>query len=261
MLAGLWRYRSFILGMARREFQARYLGSALGSLWAILNPLTMILIYTVVFGQVMRHRLAGVDDSLAYGVFLCAGLLTWGMFTEILQRCVGVFVEQGNLLKKMSFPRASLPAIVVLSAAVNFAIVFAILLLFLVLTGRFPGWAVLGFVPLLAVQQALALGLGVALGVVNVFFRDVGHVVAIAVQLWFWLTPIVYPSQVLGERARALLAWNPMTGIAVAYQEILLHGSWPHWSDYLPQLAAALGALALARLAFRRLSGEMPDYL
>src|SRR5215475_6035191 len=131
MLGGLWRYRSFILGMARREFQARYLGSVLGSLWAILNPLTMVFIYTVIFGHVMRNRVPGVDDALGYGIFLCAGLFTWAMFTEVVQRSVAVFVEQGNLLKKMSFPRASLPAIVLLSAAVNFAIVFAIVLLLL----------------------------------------------------------------------------------------------------------------------------------
>lgn len=261
MLASLWRYRSFILGMARREFQARYLGSVLGSLWAVLNPLTMVFIYTVVFGQMMRNRVPGVDDGLGYGIFLCAGIFTWAMFTEIVQRCVSVFIEQGNLLKKMSFPRPSLPAIVVLSAAVNFAIVFAILVLLLIATRRFPGWALLGFVPLLALQQSLALGLGVALGVLNVFFRDVAHVVGIAIQFWFWFTPIVYPAEVLGERTRALLALNPMTNLALGYQQILLHGRWPDWSSYLPQLAVALGALALGRAVFRRFSGEMADYL
>lgn len=261
MLRGLWRYRSFILGMARREFQARYLGSVLGSLWAILNPLTMVFIYTVIFGHVMRNRVPGVDDALGYGIFLCAGLFTWAMFTEVVQRSVAVFVEQGNLLKKMSFPRASLPAIVLLSAAVNFAIVFAIVLLLLLLTGRFPGWAVLGFVPLVVLQQSLALGLGVALGVMNVFFRDVAHIVAIAIQFWFWFTPIVYPAQVLGDRARALLAWNPMSGLATAYQNILLHGAWPDWSGVVPQVVVALVALGFARVVFRRFSGEMVDYL
>jgi lipopolysaccharide transport system permease protein len=261
MLGGLWRYRSFILGMTRREFQARYLGSVLGSLWAILNPLTMIFIYTVVFGQVMRARVPGVEDGIGYGVFLCAGVLTWGMFTEILQRSVNVFLEQANLLKKMNFPRASLPAIVLLSAVVNFSIVFGILILFLIATGRFPGAPLLAFFPLLVLQQSLALGLGVALGVVNVFFRDVAHVVGIALQLWFWFTPIVYPAKVLGEGARAWIALNPMTDIALGYQDILLRGAWPHWPDYWPQALLAVAMLFLARAAFRRLSGEMPDYL
>jgi lipopolysaccharide transport system permease protein len=261
MFAGLWRYRSFILGMAQREFQARYLGSVLGSVWAILNPLTMVFIYTVVFGHLMRSRVPGVDDALGYGIFLCAGLFTWASFTEILQRCVTVFVEQGNLLKKMNFPRASLPAIVLLTASIHFAIVFAILVVLLISMRRFPGWPILGFLPLLAVQQSLALGLGVALGVMNVFFRDVSHVVGIGLTFWFWLTPIVYPAHVLGERARSLLSLNPMTGIARGYQDIVLRGDWPDWSACLPQAVLAAAALVAARVVFRRFAGELTDHL
>src|SRR5882672_9513876 len=179
MLRNLWRYRSFVLGMASREFRARYLGSVLGSVWAVIHPLTLVFIYTVIFGQLMKSRVPGVEDGIGYGIFLCAGIFTWSAFTEILQRSVAVFLENGNLMKKMSFPRATLPAIVLLSALVNFAIVFGILLLILLVVGRFPGWSVLGLIPLLLVQQALALGLGIALGVVNVFFRDVAHLLAI----------------------------------------------------------------------------------
>jgi lipopolysaccharide transport system permease protein len=261
MLRNLWRYRSFVLGMASREFRARYLGSVLGSVWAVIHPLTLVFIYTVIFGHLMRSRLPGVDDALGYGIFLCAGIFTWGAFTEILQRSVTVFLENGNLLKKMSFPRATLPAIVLISALLNLAIVFGILLLILLVMGRFPGWSVLGLLPLLLVQQALALGLGIALGVLNVFFRDVGHLLAIALQLWFWFTPIVYPVTILGERTQALVHLNPMTDIVAGYQGILLHGTWPTWHVYLPQLGLAIGALLLGRALFRRLSGELADHL
>ncbi len=261
MLRNLWRYRSFVLGMASREFRARYLGSVLGSVWAVIHPLTLVLIYTLIFGHLMRSRVPGVEDAVGYGVFLCAGIFTWSTFTEIVQRSVSVFVENGNLLKKVSFPRASLPAIVVVSALINFAIVFAVLLGVLLVLGRFPGWAVLGVVPLLVVQQALAVGLGTTLGVVNVFFRDAAHLLAIGLQLWFWFTPIVYPLTILGERMRALVAWNPMTQLVVGYQQILLHGRWPEWSAYLPQAVLAVAALLLARATFRRLSGELADHL
>jgi len=261
MLRNLWRYRSFVLGMASREFRARYLGSVLGSVWAVIHPLTLVLIYTLIFGHLMRSRLPGVDDAVGYGVFLCAGIFTWSAFTEILQRSTSVFVEHGNLLKKVSFPRASLPAIVVVSALVNFAIVFAILMVLLLVFGRFPGWAGLGVLPLLAVQQAIAVGLGTTLGVLNVFFRDAGHLLALGLQLWFWFTPIVYPIAILGERTRALVSWNPMTELVVGYQEILLHGRWPVWSAYLPQLVLALLALLVGRATFRRLAGELADHV
>lgn len=261
MLVGLWRYRSFVLGMARREFQARYLGSALGSAWALASPLAMIFIYTVVFGQVMKQRLHGVDDAFAYGIFLCAGVLTWNLFAETLQRCAGIFVEQGNLLKKMRFPRATLPAIVLVGATVNFMIVLGLLLFVLLATGRFPGWSILGFVPLLVLQQGFALGAGVTLGVVNVFFRDVTHAIAVLLQFWFWFTPIVYPLDLLGEPARSLIGLNPMTALARGYQEILVYGRAPEWTELLPQLLLAAAALCLARHTFRRLAGEMADHL
>jgi len=261
MLAALWHYRRFVLGMARREFQARYLGSALGSAWAVLSPLAMILIYTVVFGQVLGGRLRGVDDGLSYGIFLCAGVLTWNMFAEILQRCVTIFVEQGNLLKKMSFPRVTLPAIVLVSASVNFAIVLGLLLLVLLATGRFPGWPLLAMVPLLLVQQALALGAGVALGVVHVFFRDVSHAVGVVLQFWFWLTPIVYPLDLLGGPARMIVASNPLTAFATGYQSILVYGRAPSLAAFLPQAALAVLALWLARTLLRHHGGEMADEL
>ena len=261
MLTDVWHYRSFVLGTVRREFQARYLHSVLGSAWALIGPLSTILIYTVVFRRIMHARLAGVDDSLAYGIFLCAGVTTWGMFAEIIQRSLGIFIEQANLLKKIRFPRSTLPLIVLLSAAVNFSIVFGLLLLFLVVTGRFPGWAILAFLPLLIVQQSLAVGVGVALGVVNVFFRDVAHAVAVLLQFWFWLTPIVYPQQIVGETLQRLLDLNPLTRVVLAYQGILLRGAWPEWSQLLVPALCSAAALGIGATAFHRLSGEMVDCL
>ena len=261
MLAGVWRYRSFVLGMVRREFQARYLHSVLGSAWAVLNPLALIVIYTVVFGRVLHPRVPGGDDRLAYAIFLCAGVIAWTLFTEVVSRCVTVFIEHANLLKKASFPRATLPAIVLLSAALNFGIVFGLLLIFLALTGRFPGWSVLAFIPLVLVQQSIALGLGVTLGIVNVFFRDVAHVVTIVLQLWFWLTPIVYPEDILAEPIRRLLGLNPLTQLVRAYQQIVLSGTWPDWSAYLLPSLCAAAALGIGIVTFRRLAGEMVDCL
>jgi lipopolysaccharide transport system permease protein len=133
--------------------------------------------------------------------------------------------------------------------------------LILLVVGRFPGWPVLGLIPLLLVQQALALGLGIALGVVNVFFRDVAHLLAIVLQLWFWFTPIVYPVSILSARMQALVHLNPMTDIVAGYQGILLHGRWPPWQAFVPQLVLAVLALLLARALFRRLSGELADHL
>ena len=115
MLAGLWAYRGFVLGSVKREFQARYSNAILGSLWSLLNPLALILVYTVIFAEVMRSKLPGNPSGFAYSIYLCAGILTWGLFAEIVARAQTMFIDQANLIKKISFPRICLPLIVVLS--------------------------------------------------------------------------------------------------------------------------------------------------
>ena len=126
MLRALWAYRGFITGSVKREFQSKYRNSLLGAAWTVLNPLAMIIVYTVIFSQVMRAKLPGVDSTFAYSIYLCAGVLTWGLFAEILGRGQNVFLEHANLIKKLSFPRICLPTIVVLNAGLNFAIIFGL---------------------------------------------------------------------------------------------------------------------------------------
>ena len=127
MFGGVWRYRGFVLGSVKREFQSKYRNSLLGALWTVLNPLAMVIVYTVIFSQVMGSRLQGVDSTFAYSIYLCAGALTWGLFAEITGRAQSVFIEHANLIKKLQFPRICLPIIVVLNAGINFAIIFGLL--------------------------------------------------------------------------------------------------------------------------------------
>ncbi|NDK40143.1 ABC transporter permease [Pseudoxanthomonas gei] len=257
----LWRYRGFVLGSVKREFQSKYQNSLLGGLWTVLQPLAMILVYTLVFSELMRARLPGVDTPFAFSIYLCAGVLTWGLFNEIVQRCMGVFLENGNMIKKLSFPRICLPAIVVLSALLNFSITLAIFLAFLAVTGNFPGLELVSVLPLLLVQVAFALGLGIIIGVLNVFFRDVGQFFSIVLQFWFWFTPIVYSTATLPEGVRGLIALNPMTGLMQSYQGIFLEHRWPHWSAVLPLAVLAVVLCVLGLLLFRRRSAEMVDEL
>lgn len=261
LVKAVWAYRGFIAGNVKREFQARYQNSLLGAGWAILNPLAMIVVYTVIFAQLMRARLPGVDSTFAYSIYLCAGVLTWGFFAEITGRSLTMFLENANLLKKISFPRICLPVAVAATACMNFAIVFALFTAFLVLTGNFPGVVYLALVPLLAIHLLFALGLGVTLGVLNVFFRDVGQFFAIFLQFWFWLTPIVYPVTVLPAPLRPLIWLNPLAHLAAAYQRVLVNGQWPQWTGVLVVAGLSLVLCALGLHLFKRRSGEMVDEL
>ena len=124
-LRSLWNYRGFIIGSVRREFESKYRKSVLGATWTIVNPLAMIIVYTIIFSQLMKARLPGVDTPFAYSIYLCAGSLTWGLFIEIVSRGQNIFIENANLLKKISFPRLILPVILVLNACINFLIIFS----------------------------------------------------------------------------------------------------------------------------------------
>jgi lipopolysaccharide transport system permease protein len=257
-----WRSRGFIIGSLRREFTARYKGSLLGAAWAAINPLAMVVVYLVVFSQLMRARLPGGEGGvLDYGVYLCAGILTWGLFTEIVQKSTTMFLDNAGLIKKMNFPRICLPVIAVLSASMNFLISYALFVMLLVLTGYFPGMHLLAIVPLILIVAAIGAGLGTIIGVLNVFFRDVGQVVGVLLQLWFWLTPIVYPVSILPPAIAPFIAANPLTPLIAAQQDVALGAGWPDWSSVVAPLAFAAVVMGLALLLFRRRAHEIVDEL
>lgn len=261
LLRPVWAYRGFVLGNVKREFQLKYRNSLLGAAWTVLQPLAMILVYTVIFSQVMRAKLPGVDSSFGYSIFLCAGTLTWGLFSEITTRSQNMFLDNANLLKKLTFPRLCLPVTVVATGLLNFAIVFGLFTAFLVLTGNFPGLAYVALIPLLALLVMFATGLGMVLGVLNVFFRDVGQFYGIFVTFWFWLTPIVYPPSILPERLQPFMAFNPLAQWMAAVQGVLVRSEWPQWSSLLYPLALAAGLCLLGLRIFRKRAGEMVDEL
>jgi lipopolysaccharide transport system permease protein len=261
LIRALWQYRGFILSSIKRDFRMRYTGSFLGATWNVLNPLVQIVIWTLIFAEVMRARLPGLDDRFAYSIFLCAGQLTWALFADTVSRLLTVFIDNANLLKKSSFPRICLPVIAVGTALLNFAIVFGIFLLFLAVTGRFPGWEVLTLIPVLLIQIVLAFGIGIVCGSINVFFRDVGHLINVVLQFWFWLTPIVYPASVVPDFAKSWLALNPMMPLVGSYQRVFLGQGTPDWAALAPLAIVSVLIFVGGFWVYKRLSGEMVDEL
>ena len=257
----LWYYRGFIKGSVKREFQLKYQKSMLGAAWNVINPMAMIFVYTVIFSKLMKAKLPGVGGTFSYSIFLCAGVLTWGLFVEVTTRAQNVFIEHSNLIKKLSFPRITLPFIVVLSALINFAIGFTLFVGFLLISGNFPGWVFIAVIPVLLLQVIFSIGLGIILGILNVFFRDVGHLYGVILQFWFWFTPIVYSPVILPEKLRDLLWLNPLGSIMNAYQGLFVEGQMPEWSSLLfPSVLGILFCLFGLHL-YKRCSGDMVDEL
>lgn len=261
MLRSVWAFRGFVLGSVKREFQLKYRNSLLGAAWTVLQPLAMIVVYTVIFSQVMRAKLPGVGSTYGYSIYLCAGVLTWGVFAEITSRSLTMFLENANLLKKLNFPRLCLPVTVVANALLNFGIVFGLFTGFLLISGNFPGIAYLALIPLLGLLVLFSVGLGLVLGVLNVFFRDVGQFFGIFVMFWFWLTPIVYPITILPEDVQSLIGLNPLTSVIGAVQGVLLQGEWPQWRTLIYPFVLALALCLLGWRLYRKHAGEMVDEL
>ncbi len=261
LFMGVMRYRDFIFDSIRRDFQLRYQNSFLGSLWLIIQPVAMIAVYTLVFSEVMRARMGDMQSPYAYSIYLCAGILTWGLFADTLGRLVNVFLTHANIIKKLNFPRICLPIIAATSAFLSFMLIFGLFLIFLSVTDNFPGIVLVSILPVLLLQMLFTVGLGVWLGVMNVFIRDVGQMLTIVLQFWFWFTPIVYLSNTLPLWVQNFQRWNPMTHLIKAYQDILLYHHAPDWPSLYPVWVLALLLILMAWSVFKKNAGDLVDHL
>jgi ABC-type polysaccharide/polyol phosphate export permease len=240
-LAQLPRYRGLIHSLVARELKARYRGSILGFFWSFVNPLMLLLIYSVVFSVFLPNRMEGVQP---YGLFLFCGLLPWTWFSTSLSESAGVLISGGNLIKKVLFPAEVLPIVSVLANMVQFLLGLPILAAFLVyyafispnheiaLHARELAW----FPAIVAVQLVFTLGLALFLAALTVHFRDVKDILSNLLTFWFFATPIIYPWFFLvpagapgaaapAEPASPWMKWfidlNPFSHIAISYQEVL----------------------------------------
>lgn len=261
MIKSLWKYRGFIVSSISNELIARFTRSKLGALWIVIHPFTQVAIYVLILSNVLSAKLPGVYGIYSYAIYLMAGLLCWTLFSEILTRCLTLFIEQGNLIKKMNFPKITLPVIVVGSCLMNNFFLFLAILVALLLLGQPIHIEFLWLLPVTIILVIFSLGLGLTLGVLNIFIRDVGHVIPIVLQMLFWLTPIVYPVNIIPEGYRYLLSYNPLYSIVTAYQDILLRGLHPQLDGLLVVTVVAIVLAVFALILFRRASGEMVDVL
>lgn len=260
MLAPILRYRGLIYAITVRDLKSRYVGSTLGPLWLLLPPIFMVFIYTVIFSQIMRARMPGVDHQYAYSVYLCAGLITWNLMLELVQRSKGLFIEHANIIKKSNFPKFILFVPVLAVALLNSCILLVLVLGFMLLSGFPINAGILALLPALAVTTLLGVVTGALLATLNVFFRDIGQLTDIAFQALFWATPIVYPLAILSDSMQWILSWNPLFSLVRVAQSALL-GEVPAVGQLLYPFAVALIVLALAVILYRRSYADLLDQI
>ena len=260
MMRAAWRYRGFIASSVINDFKTRLSRARFGVAWIVLQPLAQVIIFGTILSNVLGARLQGTTTKYGYVVYLMAGTACWSLFADIVQRCITVFIDNGALLKKIQFPRITLPAIVVGIASVNNLAYLAIVLSALPLMAAYPNVHYIWLPVLMGMTISLAAGIGLFLGTLNVFARDTGQVVAVLLQFWFWATPIVYPLAIVPQAFQSALALNPLLPLVRGYQNVLLYGVRPpHQCIWMGPVIPLLFAAAI--FVFRRASSEMVDVL
>lgn len=237
-LKELWHFRSYIAGSVIRDFNLRYKGSVLGAALVFIVPAFQILLYVLVFGNLLKGRLPGNVSIYGYSIYLCCGILFWNLFNEVLQRSQSMYLENANLLKKAAFPSSALSVINVTSSSINFFLAMGILILFLLASSSIPGWGLAGLIPIWFVVAALALGLGLCIAILQVFFRDFGALTGIALQALFWGTPIVYPIEILPGWLIPWLQLNPLLAPVSTAQALMLGTAVPATKVWLSTIVA-----------------------
>ncbi|TPM49925.1 ABC transporter permease [Mesorhizobium sp. B2-2-3] len=261
MFRSLWQYRHFIMSSIRGDLKGRFVRSRLGGLWFILHPLAQAVIFSIVLSEVLKARLPDTDSPAAYPIYLLSGMAAWTLFSEILMRSMTVFIEQAPVMKKIAFPRLCLPVIVGGTALINHLLLLIALFIIFIFLGHIPGRALVLLPIGIILIAAIGFGLGVILGVMNVFIRDVAQIMMIVLQLWYWLTPIVYPANVLPEEYSFILRLNPITPIVALYQDALLFNKWPSPEGLIMPAVLGFVSMAFAMIFFRRASPELVDVL
>jgi ABC-type polysaccharide/polyol phosphate export permease len=265
MIHGLYRYRSVIWTNAVAELRHRYAGTNLGVVWNVLHPLALITVYAVVFTGLMRDGripvVPGVGKNFWFVLYLTSAFLPWLAFAECVTRGCNAFSDNAAYLKKLPIPEQVFVAQTAASATLGLVISFSLLLVISLALGLRPTvhWLLLPL-PLLSLQ-VLGFGLGLLCGTLNVFFRDIGQLLAVVLQLALWTVPVVYPQQILPEWAQAVLPWHPLYPALEGIRELFLYRQWPDAATWAGMLGWPVVVCGMAWLAFRALRTEIRDLL
>ena len=259
-LAECWCRREILYFLAWRDIKVRYKQTVLGMAWAILQPLAMMLISTLVF-----NRMAGINTDIPYPVYVFAGLLPWQLFQSALVRSSESIVASAHLLTKVYFPRLLVPLSTVVSGLVDFAVSLVILAVLMAHYGLRPGWAVLWLPVFVLLAVLSALSVGIWLSALNAKYRDFRYVVPFLASAWMFLSPVMYPATSLLPKLPRAAQWlynlNPMTGVLEGFRWACLGGS----TAALAVLPVSVGALLVVFVGglfvFRRIERDFADLL
>jgi lipopolysaccharide transport system permease protein len=217
-LKEIWNYRELLYFLTKRDIQVRYKQTVLGGLWAIIQPAFTMIVFTLFFGHLAKMP----SEGIAYPIFVYTGLLPWTYFANAVSASGNSLVGSSNLITKVYFPRIMIPASAALAGLLDLAVALLVLAGLMVYYQFLPGAAILVFPGLVALTFLCAVSTGLWLSALNVQFRDIRYVIPFAIQIWLFVSPVIYPVSLVRENLQWILAINPMAGVIHAYRASLL---------------------------------------
>jgi lipopolysaccharide transport system permease protein len=253
----LWAYRELVVMLVLREVQGKYRQSALGFLWAIIPPIIQMVIFTFIFGRIAKLG----PDGIPYPIFSFAALLPWTFFSRALSNAGASVFGQRGLLSKVYFPRLVLPLTGVVAALFDLVIAFVIMVILMVWYQIIPGWQIFLLPFFVLMAMLTALGVGLWLTTLNVKYRDVGFVTPFFIQMWMYVTPVIFSVDKIPSKYQTLLWLNPMTGVVEGFRWSLLGQAPPNWSLVVLSFGVVIFLLVSGAIYFKHMEKTFADII
>ena len=251
----LYEYRELLKNNIKKDVGGKYKNSFLGVLWSFVNPLLQITVYAFVFQIILKSNIEN------YAVYLCCGLIPWQYFSSVVMRGAATVIDNGNIIKKVYFPREILPISLVSSECVNFLISSLIMLGFVIFGGIGLSFNILWYFVILAIQYIVSIGIAFIVSSLTVYFRDFLHILGIIMQLLFYATPIVYSINSVPEKFRLLVKLNPMSYLIESYRDIFYNKTMPSFHNLGIALAMGVTLVVVGYFIFRKLERRFAEEL
>ena len=246
---------------AKRDFKEKYVGTALGQLWFLIHPMVMIIIYTVIFSNFMKMKLSIVDSSYAYSIYLIPGILAWTTFTTIITRLSISFDEKKDFIKKINVPMYTFQLSMVITEFFILLFSYLLAIIFLLIINYPITWVFLYLLPILFLQVLFAFSLGVIISLFTPFIRDLKVIVPIVIQLWFWMTPIIYMKEMVEKEYPLLLVFNPIYYFIEIYQNIFLYSKVPSFNSLFIVISLTFTTLLIAGYLYKKMISTIKDII
>ena len=246
---------------AIKDFKQRYMGTGLGHLWFILSPIIMISIYAIVFSDLMSLKLNIQSTGYSYVIYLIPGIVAWTTFSTIITRLSNSFAEKSGLIKKVSVPMYAFSLSTLITEFVIFLISMFIAVVFLLIVNHPVTFTFLWLLPVMILQVLFAFSIGVILSLFVPFFKDLKVVVPIAIQLWFWTTPILYMKEMVADKYPAILQYNPFFYFIDIYHNIFLYSVSPSFSQLFILLLITFPTQFLAAFLYKKMISTIKDII